>query len=99
MSNPIKHHFISKFYLNNFTQKGGSKEKLFAYDKIKKIYFQSNPKNICFIKNFNTISYPENKYIIENQLSKIESELSISFKEVINSQTYPSQKQLEASIL
>ena len=36
MSNPIKHHYISKFYLKNFTKSGGSKQTLFAYDKVKK---------------------------------------------------------------
>ena len=49
MSNPIKHHYISKFYLKNFTKSGGSKQRLFAYDKVKKNYFESNPKDICYI--------------------------------------------------
>ncbi len=71
MSNPIKHHYISKFYLKGFTKSGASKQTLFAYDKVKKHYFKSNPKDICFIKNFNKISFPEKEYIVEIEQAKM----------------------------
>ena len=35
MSVPKNHHYISKFYLRNFTESGGKKKQLFAYDKVK----------------------------------------------------------------
>jgi len=95
MSKPIKHHYVSKFYLKNFTKSGGSKEKLFAYDKSKNHYFQSNPKDICFIKNFNTISYPGKEYILEHELAKIESDISTSFNNVIGKFAYPNEEQLD----
>lgn len=94
MSNPIKHHYISKFYLKNFTKSGGSKQTLFAYDKVKKKYFKANPKDICHIKNFNKISFPGKEYIVETKQAKIESIIAISFKKVIESNTYPNEEQL-----
>lgn len=94
MSNPIKHHYISKFYLKNFTKSGGSKQTLFAYDKVKNKYFKSNPKNICYIKNFNKISFPGKEYIVETEQAKFESVLAISFKEIIETKQYPNDEQL-----
>lgn len=94
MGNPIKHHYISKFYLKNFTKSGGSKENLFGYDKIKKNYFKSNPKDICFSKHFNTISFYEDPYIIERELAKVESIISVSFQKVIETKKYPNEIQL-----
>lgn len=94
MSNPIKHHYISKFYLKNFTKSGGSKQTLFAYDKVKNSYFKSNPADIYYIKNFNTISFPGKEYIVETEQSKIESQLAISFKEIIKAKKYPNEEQL-----
>jgi hypothetical protein len=95
MSEPVKHHYVSKFYLKNFTKSGGSKEKLFCYDKTKEQYFESNPKDICFIKNFNTVSYPENQYIIEHTLAKRESVIAKSFKETITCKSFPNESQLK----
>ena len=94
MSNPIKHHYISKFYLKNFTKSGASKQTLFAYDKIKNKYFKSNPKDICHVKNFNTISYPGKEYIVETEQSKMESTIAKSFKKVIQHNSYPDEEQL-----
>jgi hypothetical protein len=92
--NPIKHHFISQFYLRNFTLNGEEKETLFCYDKTKNNYFPSNPKDICFIKNFNTISVPGKEYIIETDQSIIESKLATSFRQVIETKKYPNDEQL-----
>lgn len=94
MSNPIKHHYISKFYLKGFTKSGASKQTLFAYDKVKKHYFKSNPKDICFIKNFNKISFPEKEYIVETEQAKMESIIAVSFKEVIETKSNPNEEQL-----
>lgn len=94
MSDPKNHHYISRFYLKNFTESGGEKEMLFAYDKVKNNYFESNPENICRIKNFNKISFPEKEYIVETEQSKIESIFAISFKEVIETKNYPNDEQL-----
>ena len=52
MSDPVNHHYISKFYLRNFTESSDEKEMLFAYDKVKNNYFRSNPDDISFIKYF-----------------------------------------------
>ena len=94
MSDPIKHHYVSKFYLRNFTKNGTKKETLFCYDKIKNNNFPANPEDICFIKNFNTISYPNKAYIVETEQAKIESVLAISFKEIIETKQYPNDEQL-----
>ena len=94
MSDPVNHHYISKFYLKNFTKSGCSKQTLFAYDKVKITYFKSNPKDICYIKNFNKISFPGKEYIVETEQSKIESILAVSFKEVIETKEYPKDEQL-----
>jgi hypothetical protein len=45
MSNPRNHHYISQFYLKGFSKNGGTKAKLFVYDKEQQKYFQSNPRN------------------------------------------------------
>ncbi len=94
MSDPKNHHYISRFYLKNFTESGGEKEMLFAYDKVKNNYFESNPENICRIKNFNKISFPGKEYIVETEQSKIESIFAISFKAVIETKNYPNDEQL-----
>ena len=94
MSVPKNHHYISKFYLKNFTKSGCSKQTLSAYHKDKITYFKSNPKTICYIKNFNKISFPGKEYIVETEQSKIESILAVSFKEVIETKEYPNDEQL-----
>ncbi len=94
MSNPIKHHFVSQFYLRNFTINGTKKETLFCYDKVKNTYFPANPEDICFIKNFNTISFPEKEFIVETEQAKIEALLASSFKEIIETKKYPNDEQL-----
>lgn len=94
MSEPIKHHYISKFYLKNFTKSGDSKQTLFAYDKVKNKYFKSNPKDICYIRNFNKISFQGKEYIVETEQAKVEGVLAISFKEIIETKNYPNDEQL-----
>ncbi|MCF6240209.1 MAG: DUF4238 domain-containing protein [Bacteroidales bacterium] len=85
---------LRKFYLKNFTKSGASKQTLFAYDKVKKKYFKSNPKDICHIRNFNKISFPGKEYIVETEQAKMESIIAISFKKIIKSNTYPDEEQL-----
>ena len=94
MSVPKNHHYISKFYLRNFTESGDEKEMLFAYDKVKNNYFRSNPDDICYIKYFNKISFPGKEYIVETEQAKVESVLAISFKEIIETKNYPNDEQL-----
>jgi hypothetical protein len=94
MSVPKNYHYISKFYLRNFTESGDEKEMLFAYEKVKNNYFKSNPDDICYIKYFNKISFPGKEYIVETEQAKVESVLAISFKEIIETKNYPNDEQL-----
>lgn len=93
MSQTRNHHYVSQFYLRGFTKNGGTKENLCVYDKFQNKHFKSNPRNIASQRDFNRISHKENPNIIEDELAKVEGELSISFKEIIANKTYPSEKQ------
>ncbi|WP_198305457.1 DUF4238 domain-containing protein [Arcobacter vandammei] len=93
MSVTRNHHYISQFYLKGFTKSDGAKQNLYVYDKTLNKCFKSNSRNIASQRDFNRISNTENPNIIEDELAKIEGQLSISFREIIESKSYPDEKQ------
>jgi len=94
MSEPRNHHYISQFYLKGFSKNEGTKAKLFVYDKEQNKYFQSNPKNIATKRDFNRISTKGKEYFIEEHQSQMEAKIAIAFKNIIESNQYPKEKDL-----
>lgn len=84
----IRHHFLPKFYLNNFGTKNESgKTHIFVYEKEKKepILNSVTTDSICYIKNFHTIDVKGKKSdIFEKMHDKIyENKYSIKYNEIL----------------
>ena len=94
MSETRNHHYVSQFYLKGFSKKGGTKAKLFVYDKKQQKYFQSNPRNIASKRDFNRISAKGKENYIEDHQSQMEAKIAIAFKNTIESNKYPSEEDL-----
>ena len=94
MSETRNHHYVSQFYLKGFSKKGGAKARLFVYDKRQQKYFQSNPRNIASKKDFNRISTKGKENYIEDHQSRMEAKMAIAFKNTIESNKYPNEKDL-----
>lgn len=94
MSNARNHHFIPQFYLRNFTKSGGAKSNLFVYDKTRSKTFKTSPRNVCAQRDFNRISIDGYENYIEQELSKIEGELSKIFTSLISKKSYPAPEEL-----
>lgn len=90
MSSPRKHHYISQFYLKGFLNE---KDRLInVYDKKKKKSFRSRVNNIAHKRDFNTVSSENNKYFVEEDLSKIESSVAPVFEKMIIREEFPLEK-------
>ena len=94
MAETRNHHFISQFYLRGFTKSGGSKEKLYVFDKIQNKFFIASPRNIGSKRDFNRISFEGKENYLEEELSKMEHSISLSFKKIITTKKYPNQEDL-----
>ncbi|EGR0694058.1 DUF4238 domain-containing protein, partial [Vibrio parahaemolyticus] len=79
MSTPINHHYVSKFYLDQFSFIKKKREcKLFCFDKEheKKVVPKST-KKICSEKHRNTIEIlGEKEFFVETSLGELEGILS-----------------------
>ena len=94
MSETRNHHYISQFYLKGFSKNGGTKAKLFVYDKKQQKYFQSNPRNIASKRDFNRISAEGKENYIEEHQSQMEAKIAIAFKNTIEATKYPKEDDL-----
>ena len=65
-----KQHYVPQFYLRNFTS---DDNKLWVFDREKKEYYHSAPKDICFEKFLYETPWEDanpklGKYVLENQI-------------------------------
>jgi len=94
MSNTRNHHYVSQFYLKGFSKNGGTKAKLFVYDKEQRKYFQSNPRNIASKRDFNRISAKGNENYIEDHQATMEAKFASIFRNLTESKEYPNDENL-----
>lgn len=69
MSEPKKHHFVPRFYLEAWNQPDGNG--LYVFDKTTRNVFRANPKDVAFEKYLYHL--PGEKPVVEAFLSRLES--------------------------
>lgn len=71
------HHYLPQAYLKGFTRSGGKKSKLQVLDIIRRKAFETIPRNVGGIRDFNRIELEgHDPDAFENALSKFEGEVS-----------------------
>ncbi|QXH34259.1 DUF4238 domain-containing protein [Pseudomonas muyukensis] len=79
-----QHHFLSQCYLRGFTNNGSKNSKLTVIDLSQKKHFETTPRNVGGVRDFNRIDIEGvDQNIIENSLADFESDAAISLKSVI----------------
>jgi hypothetical protein len=83
-----KQHYVPRFYLKGFTQ--NNSEQLFIYNKDNNKIYQKNIVEVCeqnyyYSYKENENEYKEYNYMVENYLSKKETEFGIVFDKIISS--------------
>jgi hypothetical protein len=85
MNEPKLHHYVPRFYLNNFV---GANGKLCVYDKDLDKEFEVSPNKIAAKTHFYRIPEPIpesiDPLVIEKNLSKLESKASTTMKKIVD---------------
>jgi len=80
---PRNHHYLSQCYLKWFTIDLSTKSKLYVFDLKKKTKFETRPRNVGAIRDFNLVEDNSIKpNYIENMYSKIEEKVASSIKKL-----------------
>ncbi len=75
------HHFLSQCYLKGFTYGQSKKSKLAVIDIKRNISFETIPRNVGGVRDFNRIEIEGvDPNFLEHELSKFESQVAITFK-------------------
>lgn len=75
------HHYLSQCYLKGFTKGRAKKSKLAVVDFKERKAFQTSPRNVGGLRDFNRIDFPNiDQNALENDLSKFESQAAQSLK-------------------
>ncbi|MFQ5714545.1 MAG: DUF4238 domain-containing protein [Candidatus Scalinduaceae bacterium] len=98
MNNPRNHHYVSRFYLSGFTKSGGSKGKIYVFDKTRKKSFETNPRNVASQRDFNRVEIKGNENEVENALSGFEGITATAFKRIINNKQFPDEEDFSCLI-
>ncbi len=91
MNNPIRQHHVPKFYLDGFVDSSGYVN---VFDRVRKEYRSTAPKNLSVIKDYYTVNSKNGKsYEVETQLAKLEGHtapiISSRLRKFNKSTTYP----------
>ncbi|ENE5432525.1 DUF4238 domain-containing protein [Pseudomonas aeruginosa] len=77
------HHFLSQCYLRGFTKNGSKKSRLIALEPEKRSYFETNPRNVGGIRDFNRIEVEGvDQEVLEKSLSEFESDAATALRSV-----------------
>src|SRR5690606_19289629 len=77
------HHYLSQCYLKEFTKGRGKKSKLTVIDFREKKTFETIPRNVGGIRDFNRIDVEGvDPNILESQISEFESEAASALKKL-----------------
>lgn len=95
-----RHHFVPRCYLSSFAVPRKNEMQVEVFDLIGRKQFSANTKNIAVSFDFNRVDMPgERQDFVETELSKWESEISSSIREVLNSRSLSVRKNLENLVL
>jgi hypothetical protein len=73
------HHYLSQCYLKGFTKGRAKKSKLSVVDFKEKKSFQTSPRNVGGLRDFNRVDAPDaDQNVLEHDLSKFESQAAQS---------------------
>ena len=77
------HHYLPQCYLKGFTKRGGKKSKLTVIDLRQKKHFETTPRNVGGIRDFNRISIEGvDQNILEKSLAKFESAVATALRKL-----------------
>lgn len=77
------HHYISQCYLKGFTKRGGKKSKLTVVDFKEKKLFETIPRNVGGIRDFNRIEVDgTNPNTIEQSLARFEGKIASALQKL-----------------
>ncbi|MDW6094024.1 DUF4238 domain-containing protein [Vibrio rhizosphaerae] len=83
MSEPRIHHYLSQCYLKGFTKDSNKKSKLTVIDLKSKKHFETVPRNVGGVRDFNRLDIPDgDPNHIEKELSKFENVLAKSLEQL-----------------
>ena len=93
MTDPKKHHYVSKMYLKNFATGEGQKAKLVAINIEDRKLFTPGPGSIASEIDFNRIDIDgEDPYAVEKAFGKVEGKIAPALKKVIREGKFPSKE-------
>ncbi len=91
-----RHHFVSEFYLNGFTEILKKNKVLNVFDLEEKKYFKTSPDNVAVIRDFNKLSVENTEPdILEKIISELESKVAEVIKNINLTHTLPKGEDLE----
>jgi hypothetical protein len=96
LSDPIKQHFVPKFYLKNFTQTRKDNGPLYVFDKTAGCWrpAPSTPKDEARADHINTIFVDGSPgFMVENFLAGIEDRAAPVIRNIISRQMFPLKKE------
>ena len=95
MTNPIRQHYVPRFYLNNFINQ--SNDQIYVFDSDLKKSFKTKSHNIAIEKNFYTLHGTDeiisDEYYIEKALSVYEGKHSKMLLNILEKKELPSDKE------
>lgn len=78
-----QHHYLSQCYLKGFTDKGSKKSKLTVYDLQNKKSFETIPRNVGGIRDFNRVDIEGlDENVIEKDMAKFEGKLATALRKI-----------------
>ncbi len=91
-----RHHYVSEFYLNGFTEISKKNKILNVVDLEEKKYFNTSPDNVAVIRDFNRLSVENTEPdILEKIISKLESKVARVIKNICLTHILPKEEDLE----
>jgi hypothetical protein len=91
MKEARRHHYIPRFLLEGFSDS----KTLWVIDKRNNKIYPATVNNVAVEKDFYRLNYNNNPLIIEDKLSKIESEVAPIVKEIVRTRKVPGGAKLE----
>lgn len=77
------HHYLSQCYLKGFTNGGGKKSKLIVIDVLEKRHFETIPRNVGGVRDFNRIEADGvDPNVLEDALAKFEWAAATALREI-----------------
>lgn len=87
------HHFLSQCYLRGFTKNGSKKSNLIVVELSQKKHFETKPRNVGGIRDFNRINAEGvDQNILEKSLADFESQAATSLKALVEGADFAGQE-------